>query len=74
MQNAVYGAPHGAREANASGEVRLAITAAELLCEGVRQRRLETTLARLQRAAEEDPGLNTYPVLAGLARQMQRFL
>lgn len=74
MQNAVFSAPQGTGEAGGAGEVRLAITAAELLAEGVRQRRVEPTLARLRRAVEEDLALNSYPVLAGLAKQMQRFL
>lgn len=52
----------------------LAITKAGLLAEGVRPGRIEETWAQLCRAVKSDPSLNTYPALAGLARQMQRYL
>lgn len=53
---------------------QLAITKAGLLAEGVRPARVEATWAQLCRAVKSDPSLNTYPTLAHLARQMQRYL
>lgn len=53
---------------------QLAITEAGLLAEGVRAKRLRETHRQLLRAVLRQPGLNTYPTLAGLARQLQRFL
>lgn len=53
---------------------QLAITEAGLLAEGVRPKRLHRTHRRLLDAVVEQPSLNSYPVLAGLARQMQRYL
>lgn len=53
---------------------QLAITEAGLLAEGVRPKRLHETHRRLLDAVVEQPSLNSYPVLAGLARQMQRYL
>lgn len=52
----------------------LAITKAGLLAEGVRAGRIEATYAQLCRAVEAEPSLNNYPALAGLAKQMQRYL
>lgn len=52
----------------------LAITKAGLLAEGVRAGRIEATYAQLCRAVEAEPSLNNYPALAGLAKQMQRYI
>lgn len=52
----------------------LAITKAGLLAEGVRAGRIEATYVQLCRAVEAEPSLNNYPALAGLAKQMQRYL
>lgn len=62
----------------ASGEPfrpeQLAVTEPGLLAEGVRAKRLHQTHLRLLDAVIEQPSLNQYPILAGLARQMQRYL
>ncbi len=52
----------------------LAITKAGLLAEGVRASRVDATYAQLCRAVAAEPSLNNYPALAGLAKQMQRYL
>ena len=51
-------------------KVRLAITDAELLAEGVPMSRVAQVRGLLQQAVNKEPSLNAWPTLAAMARSL----